>query len=147
VWFRLNVNGDAYDYLCTHVDVFMICVLDAKTIMDRIENVYTIKDIGPPNYYLGNDYKKDRQGRWCIRCQKYRKEAVKQVEGMFGSVKKYSSPSETGDHPEIDTSKVLDNEGHRKVQMLIRMLVWVITIGRISVAHATSSLSRFTACP
>jgi hypothetical protein len=27
------------------------------------------------------------------------------------------------------------------------MLVWVVTIGRIDAAHATSSLSRFTACP
>jgi hypothetical protein len=57
---------------------------------------------------------------------------------MFGSVKKYSSPSETGDHPEMDTSKLLDDEGHQKYQMLIGMLVRVVTIGRIDVAHATS---------
>jgi hypothetical protein len=31
--------------------------------------------------------------------------------------------------------------------MLIGILVWVVTIGQIDVAHATSSLSRFTACP
>jgi hypothetical protein len=31
--------------------------------------------------------------------------------------------------------------------MLIGIQVWVVTIGRIDVAHATSSLSRFTACP
>jgi hypothetical protein len=66
---------------------------------------------------------------------------------MFGSVKKYSSPSETGDHPKMDTSKPLNDEGHRRYQMLIGMLAWVITIGRIDVAHVTSSLSRFTACP
>ncbi len=60
VWIRLNVNGDVYDYLCTHVEDFMICAKDAKTIMDCIKNVYTIKDIAPLNYYLGNDYKKDR---------------------------------------------------------------------------------------
>jgi hypothetical protein len=47
----------------------------------------------------------------------------------------------------MDTSKLLNGEGHRKYQMLIGMLVWVVTIGRIDVAHATSSLSRFTACP
>ncbi len=66
---------------------------------------------------------------------------------MFGSAKKYSRQSETGDHPKRDTSKLLNDEGHRKYQMLIGMLVWVITIGRIDVAHVTSSLSRFTACP
>jgi hypothetical protein len=47
----------------------------------------------------------------------------------------------------MDTSKVLDNKGHGKFQMLIKMLVWVVRIGRIDVAHPTSSLSRFTACP
>jgi hypothetical protein len=66
---------------------------------------------------------------------------------MFGSVKKYSSPSETVDHPKMDTSKLLNDKGHRKYQMLIGMLVWVVTIGRIDVAHATPFLSRFTACP
>jgi hypothetical protein len=66
---------------------------------------------------------------------------------MFESVKKYSSLLETGNHPGIDSSKLLDDEEHQKYQMLIGMLVWVVTIGRIDVAHATSSLSRFTACP
>jgi hypothetical protein len=61
VCIRLNVDEDVYDYLCTRVDDLMICAKDAKSIMDRIKKVYTIKDIGPLNYYLGNDYKKDRQ--------------------------------------------------------------------------------------
>jgi hypothetical protein len=45
VWFLLNVNGDANDYLCTHVDNFMICAKDAKAMMDIIRDAYTIKDI------------------------------------------------------------------------------------------------------
>jgi hypothetical protein len=47
----------------------------------------------------------------------------------------------------MDCSPVLGDEGHQKYQMLIGMLVWIVTIGRIDVAPATSSLSRFTACP
>jgi hypothetical protein len=62
VWIRLNINEDVYDYICTHVDEFMICAKDAKLIMDHMKNVYTIKDIGPPKYYLGKDYKNDRRG-------------------------------------------------------------------------------------
>jgi hypothetical protein len=30
VWIRLNIDGNVYDYLCTHVDNFMICAKDAK---------------------------------------------------------------------------------------------------------------------
>ena len=39
------------------------------------------------------------------------------------------------------------DDEHRKFQMLIGMLNWVVTIGRFDVAHATMSLSRFSACP
>ena len=41
----------------------------------------------------------------------------------------------------------MDDEGHRKYQILMGILVRVVTIGQIDVAHSTSSLSRFTACP
>jgi hypothetical protein len=61
VWFRLKVNGEAYDYLCTHVDHFMICGKDAQAVMDCIKDVCYIKDIQPSTHYFGNYYKKDRQ--------------------------------------------------------------------------------------
>jgi hypothetical protein len=125
----------------------MICSKDPKNIMDQLEKIYIVKSIGPPDYYLGNDYKKDKKGRWCIGRKKYLKEAITRVKGMFGNLKKYNNPSETGDHPECDTSMVLNDDRHRKYQMLIGMLVWLVRIGRIYVAHAASSLSRFTACP
>jgi hypothetical protein len=89
----------------------------------------------------------DRKGRWCIGCKKYLKEAITRVEAMFGSLKKHANPSETGDHPEMDASKILGTEDHQKYHMLIGMLVWIVTIGRVDVAHVTSSLSRFTTCP
>jgi hypothetical protein len=66
---------------------------------------------------------------------------------MFGHLKKQDNPSKTGDHPKMDTSAILGDEDHRKYQMLIGMLVWITMIGRVDIAHATSSLSRFTACP
>ncbi len=147
VWIRLNEDGDCYDYVCTHVDDFMIVGKDPQAVMDLIQSLYAIKSIGPPDYYLGNDYKKDKKGRWCIGCKKYLVEAIKRVERMFGSLKKYSNPMETGDHPELDDSKVLNDDGHRKFQMLMGILVWVVTIGRIDVAHSASSLSCFTMCP
>ena len=147
VWIKLNDNGKTYDYICTHVDDFMICSKSAKNIMDCIEGMYTVKGIGPPKYYLGNDYKKDKKGRWCIGCKKYLKEAIKRVEGIYGNLKKERIPSKAGDHPELDTSELLDDKEHQKYQMLIGILVWVVTIGRVDIAHVTSSLSRFTSAP
>ena len=49
-----------------------------------------------------------------------------------------------GDHPETDDSEVLHDDDHRKFQMLIGILNWVVTVGRLDVAYATMSLSRFS---
>jgi hypothetical protein len=86
-----------------YLDDFMIVSKNAQPIMDELEAIYVIKSIGPPDYYLGNDYKKDRKGRWQIGQKKYLKEALSRVETMFGILKKYSLPMPSGDHPEMDT--------------------------------------------
>ena len=114
--------------------------------MEEINKVYTIMTMEPPDHYLGNDYKK-RKGRWAIRCNKYLNEAIRRVESFFGTLTKQTIPSAPGDHPEEDESEMLKDDEHRKYQMLIGMLVWIVTIGRFDVAHATTSLSRFTAAP
>ena len=147
VWIRLSATKVNYEYLCTHVDDFMIVSHNPEAVMQAIQDVYAVKSIGPPEYYLGNDYKMDKKGRWCIGCKKYLSEAIRRVEAIFGTLNRASHPSETGDHPEEDNSKFLGDEEHRQFQMLIGMLVWLVTIGRSDVSWATSSLSRFTAQP
>jgi predicted metal-dependent RNase len=111
---------------------------DPKAMMEMTQAIHAVKSIGPPDCYLGNDCKKDRQGRWCIKCKKPLMEAIKRVERMFGALKKWTNPMETGDHPKLDESKVMNNEGHQKHQMFMGMLVWVVTIRRIDVAHSTT---------
>ena len=54
---------------------------------------------------------------------------------------------EPGDHPELDTSPLLDEEKTRLYQSLIGALQWVIQIGRWDVSTAVMTLSRFRACP
>ena len=52
-----------------------------------------------------------------------------------------------GDHPEEDSSTPLNDTEHQQYQMLIGILNWIVCIGRMDITFATSSLSRFTACP
>ena len=129
----------------------MICSKNAQRVMDEICTVYLVKDKskGPPSYYLGNDYKKDSKGRWCIGCKTYLTEAVCRVEDVLGKqLPKKDTPMTDGDHPEENVLELLDDKGHQRYQMLIGMLNWIVYIGRMDVAYAaTSSLSRFTACP
>ena len=150
VWIRLDESGKHYEYICTHVDDFMICSKNAQRIMDEICSVYLVKESskGPPSYYLGNDYRKDKKGRWCIGCKTYLTEAVRRIEDLLGKpLQKKDTPMVDGDHPEEDASETLDDKGHQRYQMLIGMLNWIVCIGRMDVAYATASLSRFTACP
>jgi hypothetical protein len=149
VWIRKSADKRGYEYICTHVDDFMIVAKRPDLIMQKLQEVYAIgeKSITEPDYYLGNDYKKDKKGRWCIGCKKYLNEAISRVESIFGVMRKCSTPMPAGDHPELDDSPLLNDDQHRKYQMIIGMLNWVVTIGRLDVAFSTSSLSRFTACP
>ena len=150
VWIRLDESGEHYEYICTHVDDFMICSKKPELVMKEIESVYLVKDSsqGAPSYYLGNDYKKDKKNRWCVGCKMYLAEAVRRLEAMFGKpLPKKDTPMVDGDHPEEDTSELLNDKDHQQYQMLIGMLHWIVCIGRMDVAFATASLSRFMACP
>ena len=86
VWIRLDETGNQYEYICTHVDDFLICSKNPDRIMKEIESVYVVKESskGPPSYYLGNDYKKDKKGRWCIGCKTYITEAISRIEMLIG---------------------------------------------------------------
>ena len=66
---------------------------------------------------------------------------------MFGGLKKFLHPEEAGDHPELDDSCPLNDDGHKKYQMLIGILVWLNVLGRSDISHATTSFSKFTAAP
>eukprot|EP00957_Ditylum_brightwellii_P207211 15351993-Ditylum_brightwellii.AAC.1 len=101
----------------------MICLKEPDKVMKEIESVYLVNDSskGPPNYYLGNDYKKDSRGRWCIGSKRYLTEAISRIEAIFCSLPKKDSPMVDGDHPEMDDASPLDDEGHQLYPMLIGM--------------------------
>ena len=147
LWIRQHKDGDCYDYICIHVDDFVAVGKRAQRIMDEIKSVYTVKAGGPPDYYLSNDYKGDKKGSLCVVSKKYIKEVLTRIETIFGTLRKYNNPSETGDNPELDDFRALVDEEHRQYQMLMGTLIWVVGLGRSDVSHATSSLSRFSACP
>ena len=60
---------------------------------------------------------------------------------------KYKSPLEMGDYPELDTTNLLDDDGIQVYQSLIGSLQWDVSIGRIDIATAVTSLSRYGSAP
>jgi hypothetical protein len=71
-----------------------------------------------------------------------------QYENMFGSKpKEYTSPLEKGDHPEIDDTDILDDEGIKRYQTMIGCLQWAVSLGRFDIQTATMTMSRFRVAP
>ncbi len=56
VWMQLHEMKDGYDYICTHVDDFKIVAKEPERWHDQISSSFLLKSIGPPSYYLDNDY-------------------------------------------------------------------------------------------
>ena len=149
VWMRLREENNGFDYICTHVDDFKVVAKNPMRWIDLIAGAFLIKEHGPRQYYLGNDYTyHEGQDIWTYGCGTYTKEAIDRVERIFGCLPKEGTPLPVKDcHPEMDTSPLLGLADHRKFQMLLGMLQWLVTIGRPDLGPVVSSLNRFGACP
>ena len=68
---------------------------------------------------------------------------------MFGKKPKHnvSSPLEKGDYPELDNSDYLDFDGIAIYQSMVRLLQWVVSLGRIDIQTATMTISSFRSVP
>ena len=152
VWLRERESLHGYDYICTHVDDFKIVARNPDRWSQLISKEFLLKSIGPPKYYLGNDYNySESEKAWVVSCATYVKECVRRVEAdpdlNITPLYTHRTPLPDNCHPELDDSDLLTDSGIRKYQMLIGMAQWACTIGRLDIAFAVSSLSRFSTAP
>ena len=49
--------------------------------------------------------------------------------------------------PELDESDFCEAAGHRLYIQLVGILLWIVRLGRVHIAFAISSFSRFSALP
>ena len=113
------------------------------------EYKFKLKGTGPISYHLGCDFVHDEDKVLCIQPRKYIEQMVETYVRMFGEKPKelYSSPLDKGDHPELDTSDLLDANRIQKYQSMIGAMQWAISIGRFDIATAVMSLSSFCVAP
>jgi hypothetical protein len=148
IWMRRI--DDHYEYICVYVDDIIICSKRPRLITDLLETKYQfgLKGTGPIHFHLGCDYFRDPDGTLCYGPRRYIDKLVADFERMFKTKpKKYTSPLEKGDHPEMDESELLDLEGIKQYQSLIGSIQWAVQLGRLDVTTAVMSLSSYRAAP
>ena len=56
IWVILKKNATGYNYICTRINDFKEVVTNASVQINKIASAFIVKEHGPRNYYLGNDY-------------------------------------------------------------------------------------------
>ena len=149
IWMR--PNGNIYEYVAVYVDDLAIVLRKPQEFADILMQKFNfkLKGTGPIEFHLGMEIYREDDGTLCIAPRKYIERIVANYERIFGESPKQvvTSPLEKGDHPELDTSDLLDDEGIRSYQSLIGALQWCISIGRFDVATAVMTMSGFRVAP
>ena len=128
--------GDHYDYIAVYVDDLLIASKNPKAIIEALESDpinFKLKGTGPLSFHLGCDYFRDEDGRRCYGPKKYITRMSEAYVRMFGSrpSTKHRSPLAKNDHPELDTSDLLDEDDIVQYQSLIGILQWTITLAAL----------------
>ena len=142
--------GDHYEYIAVYVDDLLIVSRDPQSIIDQLTKThkFKLKGTGEISFHLGCDYFRDKDGVLCYAPRKYIEKCLSNYERLFGNKpRQVTSPLNKGDHPEIDTSELLEAEETQVYQSLIGSLQWAIQIGRFDVSTAVMTMSRFRAMP
>ena len=149
IWMRRK--GTYYEYVARYVDDLAIASKHPENIIDELVKVHKLKlkGSGPITYHLGANFFRDEDNVLCMSPTKYIIRMVDNYQRIFGVKPKttYTSPLESGDHPELDTSEELGMSDIQKYQSLIGSLQWVISLGRMDIAVAVMTLSSFRVAP
>ena len=131
-------KGGHYEYIARHIDDLAIASKHPDCIIEELSGKckLKLKGSGPFSYHLGANVTRDNHGVLCMSPTKYIVWMVNNYSRIFGVKPKivYTSPLESGDHPELDTSKELNSADTQNYQSLIGSLQWVISLGRMDIA-------------
>ena len=108
VWTR-----PGYEYLAVYVDDLAIAAKDPQAFYNELKERYNLKlkGAGPLEYHLGCTHKKDSDGTLATDPRRYVNKILESYERMFKEKPgKSRPPLEGGDHPELDTSELCDEQ-------------------------------------
>ena len=130
-------------------------------VLDKINHYLPLKpdSVGDPDIYLGAKLRQTRLPNgvmaWALSPSKYVNQAVRNCEthlkdhfdGRFSLPKGADNPFCMTHEPELDDSTPLDLDAASYFQTIIRVMRWMVEIGRIDIATEVSILSSHLAYP
>jgi hypothetical protein len=148
VWMRDCTTH--YEYVLVYVDDIMFIGKEPQKFFDSLINDhgFKLKGVGIPKYHLGGDFYRDSDGTLAWGAHSYVSKMLTNYETMFGSKpKEFATPMIEKDHPEIDTSDLLDALGIKQYQSLIGALQWLVTLGRFDIHLGVATMSSYRCAP
>ena len=111
-----------------------IAAQDPKEIINILKSKYHLKVKGesPLTYHFGADYFQDPDGTMVSQPKKYIEKLKETSVRLFHTEpsKGLKTPLEKIDHPELDTSEILEGQEVNHYLTVVGQLQWLITLGR-----------------
>ena len=100
-------------------------------------------------YHLGADYFEDPDGTFVSQPKKYIDKLADTYRRLFNEdlPKVYKTSLDKNDHPELDTSEILEGDMAAKYLTMVGQLQWLVTLGRFDIHAQVATMSRFRAAP
>ena len=108
-----------------------------------------VRGDGPLTYHLGADYYHNSDGMMVCQPKKYIEKLKETYIKLFNTEpsKGLRTPLEKNDHPELETSDILEGQQVNHYLTMVGQLQWLITLRRFDIQAQVISMSRFRAQP
>ena len=151
IWLKKNKKLNIYEYIAVYVDDLCIAAQDPKEIINVLKSKYQlkVKGDGPLTYHLGADFFQDPDGTMVSQPKKYIEKLKETYTRLFNTEpsKGLETPLEKHDHPELDTSEILQGQEVNHYLTMVGQLQWLITLGRLDIQAQVITMSRVRAQP
>ena len=151
IWLRKAPNLRCYEYIAVYVDDLCIAAESPSAIIQIFKSKYhlKVKGDGKLTYHRGADYFEDPDGTFGSQLKKYIDKLADTYKRLFNEdpPKGNKTPLDKNDHPELDTSEILEGDMAAKYLTMVGQLQWLVTLGRFDIHAQVATISRFRAAP
>ena len=143
-----------YEYIAVYVDDLCIAAESPNCINSIFQTFRSkyhlmVKGDGELTYHMGADYFEDTDGTFVCQHKKYIDKIADTYKRLFNEdpTKTYKTPLDKNDHPELDTSEILEGNMAAKYLTMVGQLQWLVTLGCFDIHDQVATMSRFRAAP